>query len=126
MHQITSKEAAAAWNRVVDVFADAPGRLVSTVIEVNEASKYGQPIDEDGTSEIRHVHAVAGGVVQKTGKNDEYGLYIEIRHDEAVSVYGNMDTVSVVEKERVQRGEIIGSFYSSSEKEFYYELRADL
>jgi len=126
MHQTTSEEAEAVWNRVTDVLGAAPAKIVSAVTEVNEASKYGQPIDEIGHGDIRQVHAVAGGMVTKTGVNDEYGLYVEIRHEDAVSVYGNLDTAGVVEKERIQRGEIIGSFDSSGEKEFYYELRTDL
>ena len=126
MHQTTSEEAEAAWNRITTVLGGAPSKIVSAVTEVNEASKYGQPMDKEGTGTIRQVHAVAGGMVTKTGKNDEYGLYVEIRHEEAVSVYGNLDTAGVVEKERIQRGETIGSFDSSGEKEFYYELRTDL
>ncbi len=126
MHQTTAEEAEAVWNRVTSVLNGAPAKIVSAVTSVNEASKYGQPIDEEGNGDIRQVHAVAGGMVQKTGKNDAYGLYVEIRHEDAVSIYGNLETAGVVEKERIQRGEIIGSFDSSGTKEFYYELRTDL
>ena len=126
MHQVTAEEAAEVWNRMTETLSGAPAKIVSAVTEVNEASKYGKPIDEEGSGAIRQVHAVAGGMVQKTGKNDAYGLYVEIRHEDAVSIYGNLNTAGVVEKERIQRGEIIGSFDSSGEKEFYYELRTDL
>lgn len=126
MHQTTVEEAQAVWNRMTDTLNAAPAKIVSAVTEVNEASKYGKPIDEVGSGDIRQVHAVAGGVVTKTGINDEYGLYVELKHEDAVSIYGNLDTAGVVEKERIQRGEIIGSFDSSEEKEFYYELRTDL
>ena len=126
MHQMTIEETKAAWNHISTKLQAAPAKVVSVVTEVNEATKYGKPIDEKGAGEIRQVHAVAGGVVQKTGLNDEYGLYVEILHEDAVSIYGNLDTAGVVEKERIQRGEIIGSFDSSGEKEFYYELRTDL
>lgn len=126
LHQITAEEAETVWNRMTATLSGAPAKIVSAVTEVNEASKYGQPIDKEGSGNIRQVHAVAGGVVTKTGYNDEYGLYVELKHEDAVSVYGNLHTAGVVEKERIQRGEIIGSFDSSGEKEFYYELRTDL
>lgn len=126
MHQTTAEEVENVWRRTTDVLNGAPAKIVSAVMEVNEASKYGKPIDETGSGDIRQVHAVAGGVVTKTGMNDTYGLYVEIRHEDAVSIYGNLDTAGVVEKERIQRGEIIGSFDSSKEKEFYYDLRTDL
>lgn len=126
MHQTTAEEADAVWEHVQSVISGAPAKIVSAVTEVNEASKYGQPIDKESSGPIRQVHAVAGGMVTKTGINAQYGLYIELRHEDAISVYGNLDTVGVVEKERIQRGEIIGSFDSSGEKEFYYELRTDL
>lgn len=126
MHHMTIEEAEGVWHRMESVFDDAPAKIVSAVTEVNEASKYGQPIDKEGSGSIRQVHAVAGGMVKRTGYNDAYGLYIEVQHEDAVSVYGNLDTAGVVEKERIQRGEIIGSFDSSKEKEFYYDLRTDL
>jgi len=126
MHQTTAEEAEAVWNRVTSTIYGVPAKIVSAVTEVNEASKYGQPIDREGAGTIRQVHAVAGGVVQKTGKNDQYGLYVELKHEDAISIYGNLYSAGVVEKERIQRGEIIGSFDSSGEKEFYYELRTDL
>lgn len=43
-----------------------------------------------------------------------------------MTVYGNLSDIGVVEKERVQRGEIIGSYDTASEKEFYYDLQEDL
>ena len=126
LHQTTAEEVEGVWNRVSQTLSGAPARIVSAVTEVNEASKYGQPIDEEGDGVIRQVHAVAGGVVSKTGKNDKYGLYVQLQHEDAVSIYGNLNTAGVVEKERIQRGEIIGSFDSSGENGFYYELRTDL
>ncbi|MBR3755491.1 MAG: M23 family metallopeptidase [Firmicutes bacterium] len=126
MHTTTVEEVQTVWNHMATVLNGAPAKIVSAVTEVNEASKYGQPIDKEGSGDIRQVHAVAGGVVEKTGYNEEYGLYVKLKHENAVSVYGNLDTAGVVEKERIQRGEIIGSFDSSGEKEFYYELHTDL
>lgn len=69
---------------------------------------------------------MAGGMIIASGKDKERGLYIEIKHDDAISVYGNLSDISVVESERVQRGEIIGSYDTDSEKDFFYELRENL
>lgn len=123
---LTREDVSAAWLKVTSTLADAPSKVVSAVTAVNEASKYGVPIDEDGTTRMKQVHAVAGGMVLKSGKNEEYGLYIQIKHEDAVSTYGNLTGVSVVEAERVQRGEIIGSYDSFSDSEFYYELEQNL
>lgn len=101
-------------------------KVVSAVSKANTATKYGEPIDEKSDSNIKQVHAVAGGMIIASGKDKERGLYIEIKHDDAISVYGNLSDISVVESERVQRGEIIGSYDTDSEKDFFYELRENL
>ena len=126
MHQMTVEEVEYVWNQMKSTLSNAPAKVVSAIVEVNESSKYGQPIDQEGIGTVRQVHAVAGGAVEKTGRNQKYGLYIILRHEDAISIYGNLSTAGVVEKERIQRGEIIGSFDSSGENEFYYELRTDL
>lgn len=126
MEQITWEDVTTAWSQMTALLSDAPSKVVSAVTAVNEASKYGEPIDEKSDTRMKQVHAVAGGMVLKSGKNDEYGLYVQIKHDSAVSVYGNLAGVSVVESERVQRGEIIGSYDSFSDTQFYYELRENL
>ncbi len=126
MENLTSEDFSAAWTRITSMAADAPSKVVSVITAVNESSKYGAPIDEKSTTRLKQVHAVAGGMVLKSGKNEKYGLYIQIKHEDAVSIYGNLTGVSVVESERVQRGEIIGSYDSFSEEEFYYELKENL
>ena len=126
MTELTKEDIKETWENVSSILTDAPAKVVSTITAVNDATKYGEPIDEKTTTRIKQVHAVCGGMVLKSGKNEEYGLYIEIKHEDAVSVYGNLTGISVVESERVQRGEIIGSYDSLSNEEFYYELRQNL
>lgn len=126
MTPLTREDIDLAWNHAIATLSDAPSKLVSAVIAVNEASKYGVPIDEKSTTRLKQVHAAAGGMVLKSGKNEAYGLYVQIQHEDGVSIYGNLSEVNVVESERVQRGEIIGSYDSLSETEFYYELKENL
>ena len=126
MTQLTMDDVSRVWSETFSFVTGATTRIASTVMEVTEESKYGIPIDEKSDETVKQVHAVAGGMVEKTGKNDAYGLYIQIRHEDAVSVYGNLASVGVIEDERVQRGEIIGSFDSLGGTEFYYELRTNL
>ncbi len=112
--------------QAMSVLKNVPSKTVAAVVEIHESSKYGQPIDEKTTNRMKQVHAVAGGKVIKSGFNDKYGLYVQIRHEDGISTYGNLSSVNVVEAERIQRGEIIGSYDSLNEKEFYYELKEDI
>lgn len=126
MHQLSFDEVKSAGIAVSARLAGAPAKVVSAITEANNASKYGTPIDEKSDSRIKQVHASAGGMVLASGWDEKIGLYIKIRHEDAVSVYGNLSDIGVVESERVQRGEIIGSFKADNEKEFYYDLQENL
>lgn len=123
MYQMNMEDVKAAGKELTTALAGAPAKVVSVVADANSASKYGEPMDEKSDSDIKQVHAVAGGMVMSSGRDDELGLYIKIKHEDAVSVYGNLSDIGVIESERVQRGEIIGSFDTNSDKEFYYELQ---
>ena len=65
-------------------------------------------------------------MVLSSGRDAKLGLYVKIKHEDAISVYGNLSDISVFESERVQRGEIIGSFDTNSGKEFYYDLQESI
>lgn len=60
------------------------------------------------------IGAVAGGVVHATGNNDDIGNYVMVLHrlpgtnEEVVSIYGHLDSVTVVEGRAVAPGTIIG------------------
>lgn len=105
-----------------DNIKKAPKAAVEVIANANVSSMYGEPIDEETSIPVKHVHAVCGGKVTKVGKSSVYGLYIEIQHKDATSVYGNLYDINVFEDERVSRGEIIGSYDSESDKDFYYKL----
>ena len=126
MYQLNLEDVKAAGKQLSAALADAPAKVVSVVADVNSASKYGEPIDEKSDSEIKQVHAAAGGMILSSGRDDKLGLYVKIKHEDAVSVYGNLSDISVFESERVQRGEIIGSYDAKSGKEFYYDLRKNM
>lgn len=126
MHQMTAADLRAMGSRITGSLSGMPSKVVSAVARVNDQSKYGVPIDQKSSDGIKQVHAAAGGVVEASGKDDTLGLYIRLRHEDAVTVYGNLSDIGVVEKERVQRGEIIGSYDTASEKEFYYDLQENL
>lgn len=126
MHSVTWEEIKSAGVRVSSVVADAPAKVAGVISQANQASKYGHPIDEKSDSKIKQVHASAGGMVLASGWDKELGLYIKIKHEDAVTVYGNLSDIGVVENERIQRGEIIGNYDTESEKEFYYELQENL
>lgn len=126
MEETTREDVVQTWSQVKGMLSDAPSKVVSVVTAVNESTKYGVPMDEEGSSPMMSVHAVAGGKVLKSGISQELGLYIQIQHESAVSTYGNLESINVVETERVQRGEIIGTYDSFNEAEFYYQLDENL
>ncbi|SCJ80167.1 Membrane-bound metallopeptidase [uncultured Eubacterium sp.] len=126
MYQLNLEDVKEAGKQLSTALADAPAKVVSVVADVNSASKYGEPMDEKSDTDIKQVHAVAGGMVLSSGRDDKMGLYVKIKHEDAISVYGNLSDISVFESERVQRGEIIGSFDTNSGKEFYYDLQKNM
>ncbi len=100
----------------------SPEKVVTAMSKLSEETKYGEPIDEISDSEIKTVHAVAGGKVICSGKSENLGLYVKIKHENAVSVYGNLQDLNVMLQDRVQRGEIIGTYNEAEGKEFYFQL----
>lgn len=126
MKQMTMDDVRAMGSRITGSLTEMPSKVVSAVAKVNDQSKYGEPIDQKASDGVKQVHAAAGGVVEASGRDDELGLYVKIRHEDAMTVYGQLSDIGVVEKERVQRGEIIGSYETASEKEFYYDLQEEL
>ncbi|MEG0923644.1 MAG: M23 family metallopeptidase [Anaerovoracaceae bacterium] len=109
-------------NRLVAAIMQTPSKVVSAVVSANKVGEYGEPIDEKSDGNIKHVHATSGGMVLCSGIDKKIGLYIKIQHEDAISVYGNLCDINVVESERVKRGEIIGSYDTKSETDFYYNL----
>ena len=107
---------------LVDKIVSAPAVLTGAIIQANEINEFGAPIDEKDTDEIQAVHAVSGGRVVYSGIDKEIGLCIKIQHEDKMSTYGNLDSISSVTGERVKKGEIVGTFDKNKEEEFYYQL----
>ena len=123
MKEVSISDLRGITHKAINVLKDTPSQIVSAVISANENSQYGEPIDEKSDDEIKQVHAVAGGMVLCSGVDKEMGLYIKIQHENAVSIYGNLKDINVLESERVKRGEIIGSYDTKSNSKFYYDLK---
>jgi hypothetical protein len=84
---------------------------------------YGAPIDQRYKGSQTPVYAVAGGQVTAVGENEEIGKYIKIVHgDESESLYGNLKTIRVKVPFNVKKGQIIGIYEDTKDKEFYYSL----
>ena len=126
MEQTSMEDVKSVCAKFSATLAGAPGKVVSAVARVNTASRYGAPIDEKSDSGLKQVHAAAGGMVIASGKDKELGLYIKIKHEGAVTVYGNLNDIGVVESERIQRGEIIGNYDADCGREFFYELQENM
>ena len=100
----------------------APARVSEAVLEANEKVQYGKPLDESEEEDIHPVYAVAGGKVLRAGIRDDIGMYVKVEHPDKISTYGQLSNAAVITGERVKKGDMIGSYDSSGEKEFYYVL----
>lgn len=100
----------------------APAVLTSAVMQASTINRFSAPIDHKSTEKIQAVHAVYGGRIVYSGIDKDVGLCIRIRHEGKTSVYGNLDSINSITGERVNKGDIIGTFDNSNDKEFYYQL----
>lgn len=110
------------WDDASATVASIPVSVREAVISANQDTLYGAPIDAAGDSENRQVYASAGGRVLKSGLQDGLGLYVMVEHQDKISTYGHLSSIRVVEGERIQKGEILGSYDNDSEYDFYYSL----
>lgn len=107
---------------VISAAIKAPAAVTSYIISSQDIQKYGMPIDESPSGEVVSVYAVSGGQVIETGENSRIGKYVKIRHDEAISVYGNCNKIYVNEGKHVRQGAVIASFMNDGNTELHYEL----
>ena len=99
-------------------------RVIETAGYIAGGTSYGEPIDEEFSGDSTSVYAVAGGEVTSVGENEEIGKYIKITHGEkGESLYGNLSTTGVKVPSRVKKGQIIGTYEKSDEKQIYYSFR---
>lgn len=107
-----------------DLAALLTERVIETAGYIAGGTSYGEPIDEEFSGDSTSVYAVAGGEVTSVGENEEIGKYIKITHGEkGESLYGNLSTTGVKVPSRVKKGQIIGTYEKSDEKQFYYSFR---
>lgn len=107
---------------LVDKLVNAPAVLTNAVMQANEMNEFGAPIDEKDTDEVQAVHAVSGGSVVYSGIDKDLGFCIRIQHEDKMSTYGNLESISAVMGERVKKGDIIGTFDKNNDEKFYYQL----
>lgn len=121
---VCSKEALhAAAVKFGETAASLTERVVETAGHIAGGTSYGEPIDEEFSGSSTSVYAVAGGEVTSVGENEEIGRYVKITHGEkGESLYGNLSTTSVTVPSRVKKGQIIGTYEKSDEKQFYYSF----
>ena len=111
-----------AGTKLTDFIIETPDAISAAITVANEISQNGQPIDKDEKNPIKSVHSIAGGKVIYAGIDKQLGLCVRIKHEEKISTYGNLYTLTVVPGERVKRSDIIGTYNSEKDKEFYYHL----
>ena len=100
----------------------APGLIGDTLMSASELGTYGTPMDEESDEVIKNVYASAGGKVVKSGVSSSLGLYVMIEHPGKISTYGNLSNIRVVTGERVTKGDILGTYDSTQDADFYYAL----
>lgn len=102
---------------------NAADRIIRFVSEAGLID-FGQPIDDKFAGKQTPVYAVAGGQVTASGENEEIGKYVKIVHgDGSESLYGNLKSVRVSVPAIVRKGQIIGIYEKTKDKEFYYSLK---
>ncbi|MCB6994369.1 M23 family metallopeptidase [bacterium 210820-DFI.6.37] len=113
----------AAAKTGVQTIAGAPAAMTGAILTAKEKMKFGKPIDDVKDGETVSVYAVGAGTVTSVGENDKIGKFIKITHgDEAVSIYGNCETIQVKELDRVKKGQAIATFKKEEGHDFYYSL----
>ena len=118
----TREEIKEVGDQLTSKIVNAPSALVSVITQANEAGEFGAPVNEDDKDDIKTVHAAGSGEVTYAGIDRELGMCVKIKHEDKFSVYGNLYTLTVVAGDKVKKGDIIGTFDSKGEEEFYYQL----
>lgn len=115
----TAEDIKQAASELIEEAGDAHEAVTAAVLAANDNGQYGRILGEADPDGIQIVYAPSGGRIISAGIDDELGMYVKISHDNKITVCGNMSQISVLTGERVRKGDIIGSFDSTSGKEFY-------
>lgn len=111
---------------ILSKIVNVPDALNTLILAANEVSYYNYPIDESNQENVVDIRAVSGGEVIYAGIHKELGVCIRIKHQDKISTYGNLNTISVITGERVNKSEIIGTYSKTSNQEFYYQLEDNM
>lgn len=113
-----------AGEKFAESAAAFPEKAESVINIIAGKSLYAEPIDEIYKDGKAMVYAVAAGQVCAVGENEEIGKYIKIIHGgDGESLYGNLDEIYIKVPSKVKKGQIIGMFKNSGNKEFYYSFK---
>ena len=118
----TAEEIKEKTSGIFDKVGNVHEQFTSAVIQAGSRGFDEMPLGEKDDNGIRIVYAPAGGEVISAGISQEHGVFVRIKHDEKYSLYGNLSDIAVLTGERVRKGDIIGSYDSTSGNEFIYEL----
>ncbi len=118
----TLEQVQEAGNTLLNSVLEAPDNISTAIMVANEVGDYSAPMDEKSDTKIKSVHATGGGKIIYAGIDKELGVCVRIEHEDKISTYGNMYTLTAVTGERVKKGDIIGTYDTESNKEFYYQL----
>lgn len=123
------------WWPIGSASADANGLYSDEPTSTTITSKYGpsfatQTINKGikiaGTCNSTKVIAIADGTVSYVGKNDKYGNYVIINHDDNMqSLYGSLTSTRVTKGSKVSAGQLVGlvgQIDSSGSCELYFEM----
>lgn len=120
----TLEDVEAAARISIETVAGITGKMNDAIDVITGKPVYGDPIDEDYSGKSTSVYAVGGGQVTAVGENEEIGKYVKITHgDQGESLYGNLKAVHVSVPSNVKKGQIIGIYEKSAEKDFYYSFK---
>lgn len=107
---------------VEEAMVMAPGLIGDTLMSASQLGIYGTPMDENSDDVIKNVYASSGGKVVKSGVSTSLGIYVMIEHPGKISTYGHLSNIRVVTGERVTKGDLIGTYDSTQDADFYYAL----
>ncbi len=111
-----------AGNKLLNGILEAPESISTAIMVANEVGDFGTAINDKSDTNIQSVYATNGGKVIYAGIDKMLGICVRIKHEDKISTYGNLYTLTVVTGERIEKGDIIGTYNNESKEEFYYQL----
>lgn len=107
--------------KVSQTVKETPAAIAHVVTRANSAAESLETLVSAQAEQLQPVYAPADGVVLTSGIDERLGMVVKLQHEKQVMTCGNLCRVSVVEKETVQKGDIIGYYDKTCGKRFYYD-----